>query len=116
MSKLLVQLPDQTQALLSVAADTLVYDGQYFVQPSAAKYVALYSVPIAATTLPFGGLESNLAYVASQIKAGVLNYNPVEQLDSDPSLVIEPDPSLGICVCFITCKGTFFSYVQVTST
>lgn len=117
MSVILVQLPDQTQVLLSIEPDTLVYDGEVFVSPEVAKYVALYNLSsVSVTTLPWGGLGPNTVITSSGTRAKVLQYNPVTQPYTDSSLVVEPDPSLGVCVCFITCKGTLFSYVKVTST
>ncbi len=112
MSTLVLILPDEKQVLVSVADDTLVYDGQNYVHPSVAKYVALYTVPVDALSLPFE-VASQEFMTRSLITAQVVAYNPVSKPSTNPLVIAEPDPSLGECVCFVTCKGTWLSYVRV---
>jgi len=115
MSTLLVQLPNQTQGLLTVAVDTLIYDGRSFVQPQEAKYVMLYDQPVWYPTPDPSGM-STLIGTDTDVKAEVLRYTPASHPNTDPTIVSVPDPSLGTCIYFITCKGTLYQYVEVTST
>jgi len=113
MSILVVELPNGTQSTLRIADNTLVYDGSRFVEPIDAKYVSLYDVPVG---VPIGfGISQQVAQTASYISAAVVAFNPVSVIATDANVQAEPDPSNGLCICFITCKGTWISFVQVTN-
>lgn len=115
MGTLTVILPSQIQQVLDIEEPgTLVYDGQAFVDPQVAQYVMLYTLPVAAVGLPFEGAIPNLV-TSAYVQAGVVSYDGTPVIDTDPSLVTAVDPSGGTCVCFITCKGTWISYVKVTN-
>jgi hypothetical protein len=112
MSTLLVTLPNATQVVLKVADNTLVFDGHDFVEPSEAEYVMLYSVDVAALSLPF--VEASITMTTkAYIKAGIVAYDAISVTPTSTSVVAEPDPSLGQCICFVTCTGTVLRYVRV---
>lgn len=113
MSTLLVVMPSTMQAVLKVADNTLIYDGHDFVEPADAKYVMLYTVSIAALNLPFVNAQLDLE-TKSYVRAAILRYDPISVTPTDPSIEAAPDPSLGTCICFITCHGTNIAYVKVT--
>jgi hypothetical protein len=112
MSILTVHLPDQTLGAVNVADGDLVFNGQVFAQPSTVKYIALYDIPVSALTLEYKNVVDTL-HVSQQMLAYVEAYNPQTVPVTDPDVVAEPNPST-TCVCFITCNGTRFQYVQVT--
>lgn len=113
MSTLLVLLPDNTQALLKIADDTLVFDGQTFVDPLIAKYVMLHTVPINALSLTFK--EAATAFIISSpfVRAFVLASASTSEALTTPAVEVAPDPSLGTCICGITCRGTLLQYVKL---
>lgn len=112
MSILTVNLPDQTLGTVNVADGDLVFNGKEFVKPDTAKYIALYDIPVSALTLDYKNVIDTLL-VSQQTVAYVETYNPQTVPVTDPDVITEPNPS-ATCVCFITCNGTRFQYVQVT--
>ncbi len=114
MSSLTVVLPDNSTALLYIADLQLVFDGIRFVEPSDAKWVTLISVPVHALTKPFADIPSALIYTDAFVRAAVVGYDALAYPIEDA--VTEPDPSLGNCICFITCTGIDLRYVQVQPT
>jgi len=114
MSILTVQLVDG-QGTLNVADNTLVYNGKAFVDPSDAFFVALYAMPIDALSLPFETLPAQTLVTQQAQLAWVLSYLATAEPTTDPSLVVQPDPANGQCVCGVTCQGTQLSYVKVTT-
>src|SRR5882672_828619 len=114
MGTLVLMLPNGNQSALTVADNTLVFDGAEFVQPIKAKYVMLYIVPVNAVSLPFNEVSSIAIQVSSYTKAAVIAFNPVSIPITDSSIEAFPDPSMGQCIVAITCQGTKITYVQVT--
>lgn len=115
MSTLTVLLPNGKTVGLIVADDTLVYDGSQFKSPNTLKYAMLYAVPVEAMALPFKTVPSRPLSVQQHTRAEVIGIDPIPATPTDPSLISEPDPSNGVCICFVTCQGTHLSYVQVTT-
>lgn len=109
---LTVLLPDGSQAELAIADATLVYDGQQFLNPENAYYVALYSVPVEAVSTEYRGFTEDLTAYQSW-KCSVVNRDPQTVVDTDPRAIVQPDPALGECICGITCQGTEIRYAQV---
>lgn len=107
---LTVILPDG-QGLLSVADDVLVFDGFTYVPPSVALYVELFRTPVEALSLPWREVTTILE-TAVRIRARVVDRNPVPA-DTDPDVIVVPDPTGGECVCGITCAGTQLQFVKV---
>ncbi len=113
MSILTLQMPAR-QVVMNVADNTLVYDGQNFVAPEDAKYVMLYAVPITAMNLPFQYPAIQFQTSAAN-KCAVLAYNGTSEPSTSPEVVHVDDPSLGMCICGITCQGVNLAYVKVTN-
>lgn len=111
---LTVLMPDQSQVNVTVADDTLVFDGMDFLEPERIKYVVLYKMPVAAVSLPFDDIASVLLSASVRIRALVLNRFLNPYVGTDPKVVVVPKPVEGDqCVCFVTCKGTELRFVQV---
>jgi hypothetical protein len=113
MSIITALLPNGSQVHLDIADNTLVYNGAMFDEPQDAPYVKLFQVPVNAISLPFEGQSQQLITDAS-VYAKVLSYDLTSRPSTDPSVDAQPDPSGGTCLCFLTCQGTWLSYVQVT--
>lgn len=107
------QMPDGSIAVLDVADNTLVYDGQEFKAPSSLKYVEVYALPVEALTTNYKEVVESIQTYAST-KALVINVDPTSVPDSDPLLTTALDPSGGQCVCGLTCTGTDIRFVVVT--
>lgn len=114
MGTLVVMLPASSQVALTVADNTLVYDGTKFVQPYEAKYVMLYTVPVSALSLPFNEVNPMSLQSSASAQCIVVAFNPVSTPNTDPSIEAFPDPSMGQCIVAITCHGTKITYVQVS--
>lgn len=109
-----VYLPDSKIGTLTISEGDLVYDGTEFVKPEIAKYVALYDVPVQAVSLEYKNIV-DILFVSQQTKAFVQSIDLTPSPTTDPEVIAEPDPNItGICVCFITCRGTWLSYVKVS--
>jgi hypothetical protein len=108
-----IVMPDQSTPVLSVADTDLIYDGQNYVAPWAARYVELYTLPTHALSLPFDTVQSQGLDVAARIRAFITSRLPDTTEPTDPSVVAVPDPSPGTCVCFVTCSGTELRFVKV---
>lgn len=100
-------------AVVTVADDTLVYNGHSFVQPRDAKYVELHLVDVAAKSLVFGSIAQASLDARYTNLARVLSVDDQTGEATTPSLTSSTDPSEGICICLVTCKGTALTYVQV---
>lgn len=111
--QLKVYLPTNKIGILNVADGDLVYNGITFVKPENADYVELRDIPVNALSLEYKGIVEMLL-VSQIISAKVIEYIPVAVPVSDPQVIVEPDPSSGQCICFITCSGLNLSYVKVT--
>lgn len=110
---LTILLPDGTNATVDIAVDTLVYDGSGFVQPADAQYVALYSLPVDAVTLPYKDIDALPISAAVTIRAFVISRDPTIVDPTSPDVIVAPDPSFGTCICGITCQGTEIRYIVV---
>jgi hypothetical protein len=110
---LTVQLPSGATAQLAVAPNTLVFDGEGFNQPWAIDYAELYSFPVSAPSMPYKEFPSQVLSTAVRIKARVLNVDNTDESTTDPSLVTQPDPSEGQCICGLTCSGTEIRFAVV---
>jgi len=107
-----VQLPNGT-ASLAVADNTLVFDGFDFKTPSELKYAELYSLPVAAQSVPYKDVPEQVLLTAVRIRALVTNVDATSEPTTDPSLEAVPDPSNGQCVCGLTCNGTELRFAVV---
>lgn len=107
-------LPGGTQVELTIAPDTLVYNGDVFVNPSYLTYIELYTIPVDALTLPFREQQEMALQTSVRIKALVISRNSTVVPTTDPAVVAVPDPSLGQCICGLTCTGTDLRFVTVT--
>lgn len=113
MSILTLQMPAR-QVVMNVADNTLVYDGQNFVAPEDAKYVMLYDIPVDALSLPFQYPAVHFQTNAAN-KCAVLAYNGTTEPSTSPEVIHVGDPSMGLCICGITCQGVNLAYVKVTN-
>jgi hypothetical protein len=106
-------MPDQSTVTLDVADNYLVFNGNEFVNPSYLSYIELYTMPIAALSAEHRdivvGLQADV-----KIKALVISKSSVSVPVTDPSVVAEPDPANGECICGLTCNGTSLRFVTVT--
>lgn len=114
MSTLTVVLINGTHAALPIADNTLVYDGANFVDPADAKFAMLYTAFVNAKSLTFNG-TTDVLQASGYNKAAVISYDSASQPSTDPSVDVQPDPSLGVCICFLTCQGTNLQYVKVVN-
>ena len=108
-----VVLPDQSTPVLTIADTDLIYDGQDFLAPWAARYVELYQLPVSALSLPFDDIQSQGLVADVRIKAFITSRLPGGLPPTDPQVVSATDTSYGNCVCFVTCSGTKLTYVKV---
>lgn len=109
-----VLTPSGNQVNLAIADNTLVFDGLEFKEPQDLKYVELYGVPVEASTVPYKELPQQTLMTAVRIKAIVLGTDPTEASLTDPQVVSVSDPSMGQCICGLTCAGTDLRFVTVT--
>lgn len=108
-----VLMPGNHKAILDVADGFLVFDGQYFVEPYYSSYVELYTLPVYALSLEYRDQLPVALQASVRIRALVINKDPTQVPDTDPSLVVELDPASGQCVCGLTCNGTDLRFVTV---
>jgi len=104
-----------TQRIIDVDYDSLVLSNEEFVPVQTAISVTLVEQSQEFKFTPFN-LEQqklNLVSVPTQ-EVKVCWREPVsEQEHSNDFLITTPDPTNGICVCGITCKGTRISFAKV---
>jgi len=106
------------QQVIDVDAGDLVLSNQAFVSPQTAPSVTLVGAsydstftPFSITPVPPGGLS---LLNSQQQEVRVCWREPVGTDDyPNQDLIVEPDPTGGVCVCGISCSGTNLSYVQV---
>lgn len=104
---------------LGLPYNSLVFDGQQFVRPQDAKFVALVNPTVVGpVTVPGPWPETNTLNQAeltwsNLILAQVLNVTspPVSGTD----VIGITDPNNGACVCAVSCSGTDLQYVQVSA-
>lgn len=106
-------MPNGSTASLGVADNTLVFDGSEFIRPADLKYAMLYALPVSARSVPYKDLDAQTLSAAVRIRALVQGVDPTETLVTDPSLVAEPDPVEGQCICGLTCNGTELRFAVV---
>jgi hypothetical protein len=111
--KVTALMPDRSTAVLDVAEGSLVYDGHNFVSPLIAQFIALYSVPVDAVSLPHRDVILQLQ-TQTCIGAKVVEVDAAPAASTDPSVIAQPDPSGGICICGLTCTGTDLRFAVVT--
>lgn len=112
MSILTAVMPNQTRVQLAVAEGALVFDGSNFVEPARARQVALLNTQETPAVVAIKGVPAMLGFKGT-VLAGVVGYDPMSEPSTDSALVSATDPSNGLCICGITCKGTNVAYVQV---
>jgi hypothetical protein len=107
------------QVYLAMPDHSLVFDGQNFVRPQDAKYVALISTfTTGPFTVPSEWPETQtINQVAltwpNMILAQVIDANSPPITGND--LITVTDPHDGACVCGISCFGTELQFVQVVA-
>jgi len=109
-----VLLPSGAQATLGVAENTLVFNGQDFVTPEDLQYAELYTVPVQALSMPYRQLSSLMLSTMVKIKALVTAKDPTVVPTTDTQLVAADDPTLGQCLCGLTCSGVDLRFVTVS--
>lgn len=108
-----VTMPDGSSATLAVGANTLVFDGQTFLEPQLLTYAELYGLPVSAQSVPYKEIPAQVLSTAVRIRAKVLGVDPTDEPVTDPKLVTQPDPTNGQCICGLTCNGTELRFAVV---
>ncbi len=105
-----------TQVQLKVADNHLVYDGNTFVSPATAKYVALNlptQVQVTPTPKPIQELPLGETFLMNTLYlCEVISVSSTAEATSD--VVAAVDPLNGACLCGITCFGPKIFYVVIT--
>lgn len=104
--------PGNASLQLDVADGLLVFDGRSFVEPSKLSYIELYTLPVEALSAEHRDLVEPLL-TRALMRALVVGKNPQSVPDTDPSVIVAPDPPDGNCVCALTCSGTDLRFVTV---
>lgn len=106
------------QVYLGLPSNSLVFDGNKFVPPDQAKYVAIVeTATVSGDSPPLWPESQSLVQVGLTWKNVWLcrviatNQQTLTSLD----VVAINDPNNGACVCGVTCVGTELQYVQVTT-
>lgn len=104
------------QQVIDVDTNDLVLSGGKFVPVQLASSVTLIGATYTAQFTPFGYAPmptQNLSQ-AYQDELRICWREPVGTDDyPNESVIVEPDPASGQCVCGVTCSGTDLSYVVV---
>lgn len=108
--------PTSDQQILDVDSLDLVLSNGKFLPVQTAPSVTLVLTPIDFDYTAIDDSTLDLSNQQTQ-EIKVCWREPVdsEEYPSD-TVVIEPDPTDGMCVCGITCQGTKIAYAQVLAT
>lgn len=101
-----------SQQVIDVDVDDLILSNGGFVSPQTAKSITLSGAPFSASFTPFG--SAPVTDITYQDETRICWREPVG-IDQYPNenVIIAADPSGGVCVCGITCRGIDLSYVVV---
>lgn len=106
-------LPDGQQVQLGIAQNTLVFDGTAFKSPSDISWIQLYTIPVAAVSMPYKDVLSQALVAQVTIRAIITEITDTVSPTTDPRVVSEADPAEGECVCGVTCNGTDIRFANV---
>jgi hypothetical protein len=107
-----------TQQVIDVDVNSLILSNGAFVSPQTASSITLSGAPYTTDFSPFGfaPVTDQQLSMTYQDEFRICWREPVgtDQYPNE-NVIIETDPSGGVCVCGVTCLGTNLSYVIVKS-
>lgn len=107
--------PNAAQQVIDVLDTDLVLSNGQFLPVQVAPTVSITQMPSTSEFTPFNASQLQQALSTSSVnEVRVCWREPVDTDDNpDAALIIEPDPTGGVCACGITCSGTDLSFVVV---